>query len=59
KNTTMKKNNLRKLKLNKKTVVSLNESHARQVNAGVGATTKCPTAGRTCTQTCPSNTAIC
>lgn len=55
----MKKNNLRKLNLNKKTVVTLNDSNARQVNAGVALTTKCPTAGRTCTQTCPSNTAIC
>lgn len=54
----MKKTTLRKLKLNKKTVASLNGHHLAQVNGGA-ATTKCPTAGRTCTQTCPSNTAIC
>lgn len=54
----MKKTNLRRLKLNKKTVTNLTSNNMAQVNGGA-ATKKCPTAGFTCTQTCPSNTAIC
>ena len=54
----MKKTTLRKLSLNKKTVISLNEQSMTWVQGGA-ATTKCPTRGFTCTQTCPSNTAIC
>lgn len=55
----MKKTTLRKLKLNKKTVTTLNGRNMAQVYGGVATKKTCATAGFTCTQTCPSNTAIC
>jgi hypothetical protein len=52
----MKKIAKRKLKLSKKTVISLEQNQSQGIVAG--GTFGC-TRGRTCTQTCPSNTAIC